>query len=70
MNDFHTSIGHVYIGFLWAYWWLLFPLGFMAMGLVRMILRNSYEQKKLELLKSYIDQGKDIPDILRRDPYC
>ncbi len=52
------------------YWWLMFPIMFMVSGAVRMFLRNSYEQKKLELMKAYLDKGQAVPDSLRRDLDC
>ncbi len=49
------------------YWWLIFPVMFLITGLVRTILRNDYRRRKLDLIKSYLDQGKDIPDALKRE---
>ena len=57
---------HVF-GPVWAYWWLIFPAMWFVSRIVRMILRNSYERQRLQLLKTYLDQGKDIPDVLARD---
>jgi hypothetical protein len=51
------------------YWWLIFPIMFMIMGTVRLILRSQYEQKKLDLMRTYIAQGKPVPDALRNDPF-
>lgn len=51
------------------YWWLIFPVFFMVMGVVRLALRNSYEQKKLDLMKAYLDRGQRVPDSLKRAPY-
>ncbi|MBW8880330.1 MAG: hypothetical protein JF615_02580 [Asticcacaulis sp.] len=55
---------------LMHYWWLIFPIMFMVMGIVRMFLRNSYEQKKLDLMKAYLDKGQAVPDNLRRNIDC
>ena len=52
------------------YWWLIFPIMFMVMGIVRMILRNSYEQKKLDLMRTYLERGQPVPDSLRRNLDC
>ncbi|ESQ91717.1 hypothetical protein ABAC460_05095 [Asticcacaulis sp. AC460] len=49
------------------YWWLIFPIFFMVMGALRLALRNSYEQKKLDLMKAYLDRGQPVPEALRRD---
>ena len=49
-----------------AYWWLLFPLG----AFIAMIFANfmAYQRRKAELdvLKSYIQQGKDPPPELSK----
>ncbi len=52
---------------LWSFWWLIFPLSWMVIGTIRMILRSSYERKKLDVLKAYLDKGKDVPPGLYRD---
>ena len=44
-----------------SFWWLIFPIGFMAIGLVRTVLHDNYRRQKLELLKAYLDQGKTPP---------
>ncbi len=62
MNDTLRTFSH--------YWWLVFPAMWMVFGLARMIMRMNYDTERLRILKSYADQGKDIPEILRRDPYC
>jgi len=49
------------------FWWLIFPIGFMISGFVRMILRSRYRQQKLQILKSYLDQGKEPPAGFNRD---
>ncbi len=51
----------------YQFWWLIFPIGFMITGIVRMILRSRYERQKLDLLKSYLDQGKEPPAAFNRD---
>lgn len=59
--------GHVQ--FLFGFWWLIFPIGWMIAGIVRMVLRDNYHRERLRILKSYADQGKDIPDSLRNELY-
>ena len=48
-------------------WWLIFPVMFFAMGMIRIILKNDYRRRKLDLIKSYIDNGKEVPDALKRE---
>lgn len=52
-----TSVGD----FLFAYWWLLFPLAwFLAMGWGS-FMRYKRTQAKIDLLKSYAASGKEPP---------
>jgi len=51
----------------WAYWWLIFPVGFLVTRVIRLFLYNSYERKKLNIMKAYLDRGKDVPPALYRD---
>lgn len=46
------------------YWWLLFPLAFGLFGLTRTILRDEESRRILSLIRSYTDQGKDVPPEL------
>ena len=46
------------------YWWLLFPLGYLTIGLVRCIIRDEERRRVMRLIKSYADQGKDVPPEL------
>jgi len=57
----------MHIWFLWSYWWLIFPIMGCVFGIVRMVLQNDYERQRLRILKSYLDQGKGIPDALARE---
>jgi hypothetical protein len=50
--------------FFARYWWLMFPLFGMGMGVIGMITSFQHRQKKLDLLKSYADQGKEPPQFL------
>ncbi len=58
-------------GFLFSFWWLIFPVGGMLMGLVGMISHYNHRKDTLRILKSYADQGKDPPagllDALKSD---
>lgn len=57
--------------FIWSFWWLIFPVGGMLMGLVGMIGHYNHRKDVLRILKSYADQGKDPPaamlDALKSD---
>ena len=57
--------------FFSSYWWLLFPLGFFIFGSWDRWLAYRRSQDRLELLKSYTNQGKDPPPelmkVLQRD---
>lgn len=57
----------MHMWFLWSYWWLIFPAMFFVSGIVRMVLHNDYERQRLRILKSYLDQGKEIPEALARE---
>ncbi|MGZ3297872.1 MAG: hypothetical protein ACXU8O_02560 [Asticcacaulis sp.] len=48
----------------WSFWWLIFPLGGMFMGLVGMIGHYSHRREALRIIKSYADQGKEPPAAL------
>ena len=54
-----------------SYWWLLFPLGGMLMGVFAMFSHHLHRSDTIKLIKSYVDQGKDPPqallDTLRSD---
>ena len=50
-----------YEGFFFSFWWLIFPIGGMLMGLVGMIGHYNHRKDTLRILKSYADQGKDPP---------
>ncbi len=46
---------------IWPFWWLIFPVGGMFMGLVGMIGHYNHRKDVLRILKSYADQGKEPP---------
>lgn len=49
-----------------SYWWLLFPLGFFVFGAWDRWLSYRRSQDRLDLLRSYTNQGKDPPPELLR----
>ncbi|MFT4075366.1 MAG: hypothetical protein QM647_07510 [Asticcacaulis sp.] len=55
------------------YWWMIFPLGFCVLSLVRSLLRDEENRRTLSLIRSYTDQGKEPPAellaLLRRCTY-
>lgn len=52
-HDFFTLFSH--------YWWLIFPLFWMAYAMVRLWLRHSRANRSLDVLKSYAEHGKEPP---------
>ena len=49
---------------IYFYWWLIFPMSWIVMELVRMILRAQAHGQKLALLKSYAQKGETPPQWL------
>ena len=47
-----------------GFWWLIFPIGGMLMGLIGMLSHHRHRSETLKLLKSYADQGKEPPAFL------
>lgn len=43
------------------YWWLIFPLFWMAVRIVRLSLGHSHANRALDIIKGYADQGKEPP---------
>lgn len=55
---------------LWkSYWWLAFPFGFTVLGIIRLVVRGDIERKRLEVIKTYVDRGMDVPDALKRQTF-
>lgn len=52
--------------FFSSYWWLLFPIGFFVFGAWDRWLAYKRSQDRLDLLRSYTNQGKDPPPELIR----
>lgn len=54
-----------------SFWWLLFPLGWMVMGVIGTIGHYLQRRDTLKLLKTYADQGKEPPpgllDVIKSD---
>lgn len=54
-----------------SYWWLIFPIFGMGMGLIGMLGHFRQRSETLKLIKYYADQGKEPPaallDALRSD---
>jgi hypothetical protein len=50
--------------FFHDFWWLMFPLFGMLMAVMGMFQDDRRSQKTMDLIKSYVDQGKDPPPEL------
>ena len=48
------------------FWWLLFPIFGMGMGLWGMASTERRSRDVMNVIKSYIDQGKEVPPELLR----
>lgn len=46
------------------FWWLMFPMFGMGMAVLGMFQDDSRAKKTIDLIKSYVDQGKDPPPEL------
>jgi len=46
------------------FWWLVFPLCGMAMGLLHMNQRHDRNNKILDMIRTYAEQGKEPPPEL------
>jgi len=46
------------------FWWLMFPIFGMLMAVMGMFQDDARSQKTMDLIKSYIDQGKEPPPEL------
>lgn len=53
-----------FYSFASSYWWLIFPLGWGVVAILRIWERHRRAQATLDLLKSYVDQGKEPPATL------
>lgn len=52
--------------FFHDFWWLMFPAFGMLMGVLGMFQSERRTTKTMDLIKAYIDQGKDPPAELLR----
>lgn len=53
--------------FMWThYWWLIFPMAWFLYAFYCSSLRYQHRRDKLELLKTYAQQGKDVPAELAK----
>lgn len=51
--------------FLWAFWWLIFPIMGFAMGAYRSWLNYRRQRDVMEVLRAYANSGKEPPaDLL------
>lgn len=53
-----------FIEFFASYWWLMFPVFGMIMAVMGMFQSEQRNTKTMDLIKSYVDQGKDPPPEL------
>ncbi len=47
-----------------SFWWLIFPVFGMLMGLIGMFQSDRRATRTMDLIKAYVDQGKDPPPEL------
>jgi len=52
-----------------SFWWLIFPIMGFAFAGFGMLLRHRQNQKALDILKAYAEQGKDPPPEVVRAVY-
>ena len=51
------SFGEIF----YSFWWLMFPIFGMAMGMIGMFQHERRSRDVIQLIKSYVDQGKEPP---------
>ena len=56
--------------FAFSYWWLMFPLMWMAFGAWGMWLRHRRQQDTLEVMKTYAAQGRDPSELAKTLDPC
>lgn len=52
-------------GFFWSFWWLIFPLMGFAFGAFGMWMGYRHQRDRMELMKTYAQQGKDPAEVAR-----
>ena len=57
-------MGHHGYGLFYSFWWLIFPIFGMAMGVMSMWQRHARANRTIDIIKSYADQGKEPPPEL------
>jgi len=50
--------------FATSFWWLIFPLGWGLVAMLRIWTRHRQSQTTLDVIKSYIERGKEPPAAL------
>ena len=45
-----------------SYWWIIFPIFGMGMGLFGMVDSSRRTRQMMDLMKTYAEQGKDPPE--------
>ena len=51
--------------FLFSFWWLIFPIMGMGMGALGMLTGYRIHRDRMELMKTYVEQGKDPAEIAK-----
>jgi hypothetical protein len=64
MNHMNMTMDNNFYSLFSAYWWLLFPLGWAIFRMVRLSMEHLRAEKALDLIKTYADQGKEVPPEL------
>lgn len=52
---------HDFFTLFTRFWWIIFPIFWMAYAMVRLSLRHSRANRSLDVLKSYAEHGKEPP---------
>ena len=54
-------MNHDFFTLFSRFWWIIFPLFWMAYAMVRLWLRHSRANRTLDIFKSYAEHGKEPP---------
>lgn len=57
-------MNHDFFTLFTRFWWIIFPLFWMAYAMVRLWLRHSRVNRTLDIFKSYAEHGKEPPPEL------
>ena len=52
-------------GFFWSFWWLIFPLMGFAFGAFGMFMGYKAHKDRMDLMRTYVQQGKDPAEIAK-----